>query len=122
MLALVSVGFGHVFPQGNVSATLNSATLKSVDLAQFALPDGSVPFICSAGSSQNTDQDSPSNWGKDCTACRIFASTLVPLPSPVLKVREAYSRIFYLQAKSAIFRPLPVFQNTSPRAPPLFLV
>ena len=125
MLALVSVGFGHVFPQGNASLTLNSASstpFKALNLQQFALPDGSTPYICSALGTANTDQDAPSPRSKDCPACRIFTSTLMPLPGPIVKVREAYSRISYLQVKSAIFRPIPVFQNASPRAPPLVFV
>jgi hypothetical protein len=121
VLALVMVGFAHVFPQARAQAIV-AQIATSFDITQFALPDGVVPYICSAP--ENSDPvKSPqdSGWGQDCPACRIVAAFLIPRPGPGLKVREPYAQIVFSPAKASVCWAESVFEETSPRAPPALI-
>ncbi|NIY75090.1 hypothetical protein HED22_05485 [Thalassospira sp. HF15] len=115
-LALVLVGFAHLvpqFPQGNGAGKL--------DLASYALPDGSIPFICSAAYPTGTDDEPASGLTQDCPACRIISSIVLPAPEPGLKVRDPYARIVFPKAQEPVYLAEPVFQDISPRAPPVLI-
>ncbi|WP_417847071.1 hypothetical protein [Thalassospira povalilytica] len=121
VFALVMVGFAHVFPQARAQANV-AQIATSLDITQFALPDGVVPYICSAP--ENSDPvKSPQNsgWGQDCPACQIVAAFLMPRPGLGLKVRKPYAQIVVAPAKASVCRAEPVFHETSPRAPPVLI-
>ncbi|MBC08319.1 MAG: hypothetical protein CMO10_18740 [Thalassospira sp.] len=114
-LALVLVGFAHLvpqFPQGNASQP---------DLSFYALPDGSIPYICSAAFPTGADDEPASGLTQDCPACRIISSIVLPVPQPGLKVREPYARIVFPRAQEPVHLAEPVFADISPRAPPVLI-
>ena len=76
-LALMLVGFSHQVP------AYARSTLP-VDIASFALPDGSLPDLCLPG-------DDDAHKGKavfdtGCEACRIASAILLPAPSDTVGI------------------------------------
>ena len=71
-LSLLLVAFAH---KPLVSSAAASA-YAGVDVADFILPDGTLPDLCLGG-----EEDGHHSAFNHCEACRIFAS--VDLPSPV---------------------------------------
>ncbi|WP_417412203.1 DUF2946 family protein [Hoeflea sp.] len=71
-LSLLLVAFAH---KPLVSPAAASA-YAGVDVADFILPDGTLPDLCLGG-----EEDGHHSAFNHCEACRIFAS--VDLPSPV---------------------------------------
>lgn len=119
VLAIVLVGFGHLFPQ-NPAATGQSA-FDLFDRAEYALPDGSLPYICLAYRSAEPDSPRQDGVGQDCPACRIVSAILLPVPAAGLKVREPYARVVFPKAKEPVHADEPVFRNTPARAPPVLI-
>lgn len=66
-VTLLAFGFAHRPPATQIDA---------MQLAPYALPDGTVPSICLAG---GTDYPHPF-FGGGCEACRMAASILLPTP------------------------------------------
>lgn len=119
-LALVMVGFAHLIPQfSQGNGAVNGA--GKTDLSLYALPDGSIPFICSAAYPAGADDEPASGLTQDCPACRIISSIVLPVPQPGLKVREPYARIIFPEAQEPVDVAEPVFQDISPRAPPVLI-
>lgn len=112
-LALVMVGFAHLVPQFPQDSGAGQP-----DLSFYALPDGSIPFICSAANPTGADDEPASGLTQDCPACRIISSVVLPVPQPGLKVREPYARIVFPTAQEPVYLAESVFADISPRAPP----
>lgn len=112
-IAFLSVGFAHKAPFAEAA--------QAVKFAAYTLPDGTVPDICLNNDAGGSHQKKHV-LDRDCEACRISASVLLPVPSaievataaiaaePVLIIRR---EAFYRQ----LFPP-----NAAPRAPPVFPV
>ncbi|MCF8483052.1 MAG: hypothetical protein K9H25_21720 [Rhodospirillum sp.] len=113
VLSLLMVGFGHR-PFPTVSDTLSSGAGGA--LSAYALPDGSLPFICTVPSTGSEDGATLTYQG--CDACRIVASfclaTPVVLPVP-LGIQETVERPIP-GSITAFTAPLP--HDAPPRAPP----
>ncbi|MCO4317007.1 hypothetical protein M8997_007415 [Phyllobacterium sp. 21LDTY02-6] len=70
-LALVLVAFAH--------KPVAIADPAPIDLAAYALPDGTLPTLCLTD--QGSDDDHKSSWhGTGCEACRLSASFILPVP------------------------------------------
>ncbi len=85
-------------------------------LAAFALPDGSLPFICSVPVPDSEEDPSLSYQG--CDACRIVASFC--LPTPII-LSEPIVLPFVVERPRAGHRRValvPVAHDATPRAPP----
>lgn len=94
-LALTFLGFGH-----------RMAAPDAIDLAAYALPDGTVPELCIAGPSGQGKADAP------CPACTITAAMQLP---------EAVALPAFALTPSPVVWPVvsqPGAQAHHPRAPP----
>lgn len=111
VLALLFVGFAHKPP------VLEYHAIPASELAQYTLPDGTIPVLCLPSEDGKTKHEGH-DFGSGCEACRLTASVLLPAPAniagePVLREIEHLlpirSEAFYRQ----LFPP-----NTFPRGPP----
>ena len=111
-LALMFVSFGHQTP---VLAGDGSST---AELAQYVLPDGSLPTLC-----VTVVDSSGKSHGKiahlhGCEACRISASVMLPAPADVTGARLAFAFASETPRRvETIYRQI-YPPNTGPRAPP----
>ncbi len=110
-LALLFVGFAHKPP------TLDYHSIPNSELAQYTLPDGTLPVLCLPSEDGKAKHDGH-DFGSGCEACRLTASILLPTPAntagvPITREIERFLPIrteaFYRQ----LFPP-----NTAPRGPP----
>ncbi|MGR6431668.1 hypothetical protein [Rhizobium sp. PAMB 3182] len=110
-LAVFAIGFAHKSP-------VLASQIPASELAAYALPDGTIPFICdSALDDEAGGKKHVHDHG--CEACRISAGSMLVVPpsvgGPQVRISgterlPAYREAFYRQ----LFPP-----NASPRAPPL---
>ena len=110
-LAILSVGFAHRMPAALAAPALPSLTV-------YALPDGSMPVLCLPGTPDDSGKGK-TFAGKNCEACRLAASMLLPEPPaslPVLHalVRETALPVVPETVHHRLFPP-----NLGPRAPPV---
>ena len=113
-LALFAVGFAHKAP-------VLAQQLSPAELAAYTLPDGTIPDLCLPGADIE-GKGKGHIAGNDCEACRISASTILPLPadSTGVPIRVASKAILPVRFE-ALYRQL-FPPNTSPRAPPSGLI
>lgn len=113
-LALFAVGFAH----GAMPAVAGSS---SAELAAYALPDGTLPVMCLADSGAGSEKSNVLS-GKDCEACRLSASVLLPQPGffPAYRLKSV-NEFGVLPRPDAFVRRL-YPPNAAPRAPPLISV
>ncbi len=108
-LSLLLVAFAH---QPLVTSAAVSA-YAGVDVADYVLPDGTLPDICLDGR-----DDGHHSASKHCEACRIVSS--VDLPSPYdgyLVTRLSAAAELTIPRYFRISRPF-LRENASPRGPP----
>ena len=114
-LALLLVGFAHKPP------ALDYHSIPASELAQYTLPDGTLPILCLPSEDGQAKHDGH-DFGSGCEACRLTASVVLPAPADmagvaIVRVSERISPVrseaFYRQ----LFPP-----NTAPRGPPSGLV
>jgi len=108
VIALVFVGFSHKLIAPSPSAP--------VDIASYALPDGTLPFLCIGG--QSSDSDANAALFASCEFCRI--STAVVLPDNIVVPQQVSFVTTILPATPARVdsrKPAPATPAT-PRAPP----
>lgn len=104
-LASVVNAFGHSLP---VRAAV------PVDYSAYALPDGTVPVICSVGG----EDDSATPSTKGCEACRLtVAPGLDNPPCGTLGTPVHYVSVTY-QARETSFRTQALTTSSRQRAPP----
>jgi hypothetical protein len=109
-VGLLTIGFAHGKPAQAREG------LSPEELALYALPDGSVPVICTT--------DDPSDWQAEahfkrkCEACRISSGMLPPEPVSVWKPRGIFGPAELTTWPTATIMPWPLSPNTGPRAPP----
>ncbi|MFK0161949.1 hypothetical protein [Rhizobium sp. NPDC090279] len=112
-VALLSVGFAHH------PAISNAAELPSLELAQYRLPDGSLPIICTTEKTADGRQHGKTHM-LGCEACRISAAALLPLPPTEICSHLAFVRRDMIAPEDATFRRQLHPPNCGPRAPPAF--
>ncbi|MBB4478895.1 DUF2946 family protein [Rhizobium etli] len=116
-VALAFVGFAHQTP---ASA---AGTFDPAELAQYVLPDGSLPTLCVTITDESgTDKSGTDKHHKahshDCEACRIGAATLLPAPTDVAGAPIGFAVVVELPIRAEAFHRQLFPPNTGPRAPP----
>lgn len=110
-VALLFIGFAHQVP-----ASANT-TLTPYELAEYVLPDGSLPVICVAEKASGAGTHEKAHM-HGCEACRSGASTLMPAPAryadPLVQI-ESTSMVSH---EGQVLRLCTVPPNARPRAPP----
>ncbi|WP_454856022.1 hypothetical protein [Rhizobium binxianense] len=111
-LALVFVGFAHQAP------ALADGEFGPAELALHALPDGTLPTLCVTipDTSGKDRHDKAHSHG--CEACRISASTLLPVPADVAGARMSFTVAAELPIRPEAFHRQLFPPSTGPRAPP----
>ncbi|MEM5473633.1 hypothetical protein WNZ14_18025 [Hoeflea sp. AS60] len=110
-LSLLLVAFAHqplTLPAG-------AAAYAGVDIADYVLPDGTLPDLCLDGG-----EDGHHSVSSHCEACRIVSS--VDLPSPFdgyVVIRLSAAAELTLPQDVSSTRPF-LRENASPRGPPRF--
>ena len=110
-LALMSVGFAHH------PAVSNAAELPLLELAQYRLPDGSLPVMCTTEKTPDGKEHGKA-YMPGCEACRISAAALLPHPPAAVCDRLECARQDMIAPESARFRRQLYPPNSGPRAPP----
>lgn len=110
VIALVMLSFAHRPPEAV------AAQLTAPELSAIALPDGSIPVICSSDEDGNTKTHVHAS--NQCEACRLSASVLLPEPSAQagLIVSFAETMVFAKRIEAHYRQQIP--PNANPRAPP----
>lgn len=111
-LALVFVGLAHQVP------AVAGDALDPVALAQYVLPDGTLPSIC-----VTITDDSGKEHGKighltSCEACRIGDSVVLPVPGDVVGAPVGFVVAVELLRRIEGFHRQLYPPNRGPRAPP----
>lgn len=106
VMALLMVGFAH-----KISAFGGG---KMPDLSAFALPDGTVPTICTTGF--DPDGDKPGK--QSCDACRLAAASNLPLPAAIPVQDQARQTVVYAVPAAPDIRRPGRSPTALPRAPP----
>lgn len=112
-VALLSVGFAHR------PAVSSAAELTLVELAQYSLPDGSLPILCVTEKTPDGKGHSKA-YMPGCEACRISAAVLLPTPPTDIHEHLAFVREDVLVVRSEAFGRQLYPPNSGPRAPPVF--
>jgi hypothetical protein len=111
-LALVFIGFGHQVP------ALAADELSPAELAQYVLPDGTLPTLCVTVTDESGKEHGKIAHLQGCEACSLSASVLLPTPSDAVGVRMGFlARVELPPRAEAFYRQL-FPPNTGPRAPP----
>ena len=110
-VALLCIGFfAHMPP------SVGQAQPSSLELAHYALPDGTLPVLCLPGDEGGPDGDA--GMGKGCAACRLGADFALPMPQGM--AAWLFPRVEHgvppAQDQASGRRLVPA--NASPRAPP----
>jgi len=111
-IALLFVGLAHQTPSFARGAFVPS------ELAEYILPDGTLPVICIAGKADGMSKHDTAQQAQGCEACRIAASVLLPVPDNYRDKRPrivtAAMQPYHVDGSlRRIFPP-----NIGPRAPP----
>ncbi|MBD9444062.1 hypothetical protein IB248_00475 [Rhizobium sp. RHZ01] len=111
-IALLFVGFAHQTPSFAKGAFVPS------ELAEYVLPDGTLPVICIAGKADGMSKHGTAQQAQGCEVCRIVASALLPVPDDYRgkRPRIATAAMRPYDVDVTFRRILP--PNTGPRAPP----
>ena len=114
--ALLSVGFAHQ------PAVSSADELTPTALAQYRLPDGSLPVLCVSEKTADGKEHGKAHV-PNCEACRISAAALLPLPPTDICEHLAFASQDDLPApKTEAFHRQLYPPNTGPRAPPLLRI
>ncbi|MCJ7995302.1 hypothetical protein J5N58_14040 [Rhizobium cremeum] len=108
-IALFSVGFAHRVP--DVQAT-------EIVAAAIALPDGTVPDLCLAGSRGGIGKDGYS-LNRSCEACLISAAMVLPLPAEEAGDRPMPHETVLRPDRARFDAPPVLISKAAPRAPPV---
>jgi hypothetical protein len=114
-LALVFVGFAH---QPSVS---NADELTPTELAQYQLPDGTLPVLCVTYKGADGKEHSKAH-APECEACRISSAVLLPPPPTDVCEHLAFIGQDVLAPKTEAFHRQLYPPNTGPRAPPFLQI
>lgn len=111
-VALLLVGFAHQ----SIVATADEISL--IELAQYRLPDGSLPVLCITYKDADGKVHGKA-YAPGCEACRIASAAMLPTPPTDICERLASARGETVIARSEAFHRQLYPPNTGPRAPPL---
>ncbi|MBB4576085.1 DUF2946 family protein [Rhizobium lentis] len=116
-VALVFVGIAHQAPAAAAAA------FDPAELAQYVLPDGTLPTLCvTVADESGTDKSGTGEHDKahshGCEACRIGAATLLPAPTDVAGAPIGFAVAVELPIRAGAFHRQLFAPNTGPRAPP----
>ena len=93
--------------------------VPDADLANYALPDGTLPVLCLSG--QASDPDNDKGLLESCEFCRIAAAVILPenpsVPTPI----EFVTRVFPQLPRRVELRVAIHDTPAIPRAPPFFV-
>ncbi|CCM79302.1 hypothetical protein [Rhizobium mesoamericanum] len=96
---------------------ITSSAAAAAEFAQYILPDGTLPVICTDGSKGAAGHHDKSH-ARGCEACRISPSILLPLPDAskiaVLRISTRTAPPTMVEGR----REGPHPPNKGPRAPP----
>ncbi len=110
-MALLFAGFAYQEPG------IASSAVAAAELAEYVLPDGTLPVICTDGSKHAADQHGKTHV-RGCEACRISPSILLPMPDtikiPVPRISSRTALPTMVEERSVERFP----PNKGPRAPP----
>ena len=109
-IALLSVGFAH-------RPAVSAAELTPLELAQYRLPDGTLPVLCVTERTPDGKEHSKA-YMPGCEACRISAAILLPTPPTDICEHLTFVREDIVVARSETFRRQLYPPNSGPRAPP----
>ncbi|TIX91401.1 hypothetical protein [Rhizobium sp. P44RR-XXIV] len=109
-MALLSVGFAH-------RPAVSAAELTPLELAQYRLPDGTLPVLCVTERTPDGKEHSKA-YMPGCEACRISAAILLPTPPTDICEHLAFVREDVVVPRSETFRRQLYPPNSGPRAPP----
>lgn len=114
-LAMVTLGVAH--QPASPHASLAQRHLSSAELAEYALPDGTLPILCS-GDTSNTDDGGAVQKSTHCNACRLISGPgIIGEPPAVRPVRLATLSGFY--PANYTYQPVTrASDNFRSRAPP----
>jgi len=110
-IALLFVGFAHQIPG------IASGASALPEFIEYVLPDGTMPVICTDGSKRTVDHHGKVH-AHGCEACRIAASTLLPLPDLADVARHRINTDVTLPSMREAGNEKPFPPNRGPRAPP----
>jgi len=113
--ALLSVGFAHQ------PAISSADELTTAALAQYRLPDGTLPVICVSEKTADGREHSKAHV-PSCEACRISSAALLPAPPMDICEHLAFASQHIPTPKIEIFHRQLYPPNTGPRAPPLLRI
>jgi hypothetical protein len=114
--ALLSVGFAHQ------PAVASGDELTPAALAQYRLPDGTLPVICVTEKTADGKEHSKAHV-PNCEACRISSAALLPLPPTDVCEHLTFASQDDIPApKTEVFQRQLYPPNTGPRAPPLLRI
>jgi hypothetical protein len=106
VLAVVTLGFAHL-----------PLAIPQNDLAAYALPDGTLPIICGAGSGSAPGKQ---HAGATCDACLLTAAPGLPLKVDLsVDASPTPQNVFAAVAEQTCAQPVKS-ANARSRAPPLF--
>lgn len=110
-VALLSVGFAHT------PAVASAAELTTLELAQYRLPDGTLPVICVTERTPD-GKEHGKTFMPGCEACRISAAILLPTPSTDIFEHLAFVREDIVVVRREAYHRQLYPPNSGPRAPP----
>ena len=111
-VALLSVGFAH---RPAMAANVPSA----VELAQYVLPDGTMPDLCLDGMVDGKEKHATPI---KCEACRIGSAMLLPAPADLAGAALAFRRVSALPLVEEALHSKRERPGSPPRAPPFLSV
>jgi len=109
-VALLLVGFAH-------RPVVFAAELTPIELAQYRLPDGTLPVLCITERTPDGKEHSKA-YMPGCEACRISAAAVLPTPPMDICEHLAVVQEDIIVAKDEAFRRQLYPPNNGPRAPP----
>ena len=105
---------------GGVSHKLASfGPVPDADLANYALPDGTLPVLCLSG--QVSDPENSAGLLETCEFCRIAAAVILPDNPSVPERIEFTTRVFAHLPKRVELRANLHDTPAVPRAPPFIV-
>ncbi len=116
-LALLAVGFAHRAPV----ATASTPTDPTIAYAAYVLPDGTLASLCETSDAKSADHKGPGQGNPGCEACRISASTVLPLPADTPGIPAGQPAERLTPGREAPSLPVIRTGNTRSRAPPSLL-
>ncbi|WFU12713.1 hypothetical protein QA646_22755 (plasmid) [Rhizobium sp. CB3090] len=114
-LALAFVGFAHQMPISNADELAPAA------LAQYQLPDGTLPVLCITYRGSDGKEHSKTQ-APGCEACRSAAAALLPTPPTDVCEHLAAADQDELAPRTEAFHRQLYPPNTGPRAPPVLQI